>query len=211
MNATRRQSQAALALHEGEQPPRSMGAPVPTTAERDPLAGTQYRTVRSLGRGGMGEVFEAIHVALNKTVVVKLLHSTIADDPRHVDRFRVEAQSLASVESPYLVSVSDFGRTLENRPFFVMERLHGATLRQVLRKRVPHPPAEAIRWTIQILTGLEAAHRRGIVHRDVKLDNLFLCDPMPKREAMVKVLDFGVAKVLQSAGLPFPGPKYATE
>src|SRR5262245_39322750 len=77
MNATRRPSQAALALPEGEQPPRSQVVSLSSTAERDPLAGTQYRTVRSLGRGGMGEVFEAIHVALNKAVVVKLLHTAI--------------------------------------------------------------------------------------------------------------------------------------
>jgi eukaryotic-like serine/threonine-protein kinase len=159
----------------------------------------------------MGEVYEAIHVGLNKPVVVKLLHQAMANDPRYADRLRIEAQTLASVESPYLVSVSDIGCTPEGRSFFVMELLHGATLRQVLDRRGPLRPTEAIQWAIQALTGLAAAHRRGIVHRDVKLDNLFLCDRTPERDPIIKVLDFGVAKVLESAGLPFPGPTYATE
>jgi len=159
----------------------------------------------------MGEVFEAVHVGLNKPVVVKLLHQAMAKDPRFADRLRVEAQTLASLESPFLVSVSDIGCTPDKRPFFAMELLHGATLRQVLDGRGPLKPSVAISLMIQVLTGLSAAHRLGIIHRDVKLDNLFLCQRTPDRGPIVKVLDFGIAKVLQSAGLPFPGPQYATE
>jgi eukaryotic-like serine/threonine-protein kinase len=159
----------------------------------------------------MGEVFEAVHVGLNKPVVVKLLHQAMAKDPRFADRLRVEAQTLASLESPFLVSVSDIGCTPDKRPFFAMELLHGATLRQVLDRRGPLTPSIAISLMIQVLTGLSAAHRLGIIHRDVKLDNLFLCQRTPDRGPIVKVLDFGIAKVLQSAGLPFPGPQYATE
>ncbi len=103
-----------------------------SVAAPDPLAGTQYRAVRRLGSGGMGEVFEAVHVGLNKPVVVKLLHHAMAHDPRFADRLRVEAQTLASLESPFLVSVSDIGCTPDKRPFFAMELLHGATLRQIL-------------------------------------------------------------------------------
>jgi serine/threonine-protein kinase len=163
----------------------------------------------------MGECYEAVHVGLNKRVVVKLLHQAIASDPnvrdRCADRLRVEAQTLASIDSPHLVSVSDIGCTPGNRPYFVMELLRGATLREVLDRRGAIPPAEAIAWTVQVLAGLAVAHRMGIVHRDVKLTNVFLCDATPERQPLVKVLDFGVAKVLRSAGLPFPGPKYATE
>jgi serine/threonine-protein kinase len=159
----------------------------------------------------MGEVFEAVHVGLNKPVVVKLLHQAMAHDPRFADRLRVEAQTLASLESPFLVSVSDIGCTPDKRPFFAMELLHGATLRQVLDGRGPLTPCVAISLMIQVLTGLSAAHRFGIIHRDVKLDNLFLCQRTPDRGPIIKVLDFGIAKVLKSAGLPFPGPQYATE
>jgi serine/threonine protein kinase len=211
MTAPRHSSQAVPAHPGGHASDPSRDGPASSATRRDPLAGTQYRAVRRLGAGGMGEVFEALHVGLNKPVVVKLLHEAIAGNPHHADRLRVEAQTLASVESPHLVSVTDIGCTPEGRPFFVMERLHGATFRKVLDARGALPPEEAIPWIIQVLTGLGAAHQFGIIHRDVKLDNLFLCDPAPKRGPLVKVLDFGVAKVLQSAGLPFPGPKYATE
>jgi serine/threonine-protein kinase len=186
-------------------------APVPTPPPPDPLAGSGYKAIRRLGAGGMGEVFEAIHVGLSKPVVVKLLHQAIARDPRAADRLRVEAQTLASIDSRHLVAVSDIGCTSDGRPFFVMERLRGTTLRKALAARGPLDPVEAIAWTIQVLDGLGAAHRVGIVHRDVKLDNVFLCDATSERGPVVKVLDFGIAKVLHGAGLPFPAPKYATQ
>ena len=180
-------------------------------AESDPLAGTGYTAVRRLGVGGMGEVFEARHMGLGKLVVVKLIHLAIADDPKFADRLRVEAQALASVSSPHLVSVSDIGRTPDGRAFFVMERLQGVTFRHALAERGPIHPHEAITWTIQVLDGLEVAHRAGIIHRDIKLDNVFLCDPVAGQAPIVKVLDFGVAKVAQGADASFPAPKYATE
>jgi serine/threonine-protein kinase len=157
----------------------------------------------------MGEVVEAVHLGLGKHVVVKLLHTASADDPRLADRLRIEAQILASVSSPHLVAVSDIGRTPDGRPFFVMEYLRGATLRTVLTQRGPIRPHEAIEWTIQVLSGLAVAHRAGIVHRDIKLENVFLCDPVGDQPAIVKVLDFGIAKVIQEVG--FERPKYATE
>jgi serine/threonine-protein kinase len=157
----------------------------------------------------MGEVVEAVHLGLCKHVVVKLLHTASADDPRLADRLRVEAQVLASVSSPHLVTVSDIGRTPDGRPFFVMEYLQGATLRTVLTQRGPIRPHEAIEWTIQVLSGLAVAHRAGIVHRDIKLENVFLCDPVGDQPAIVKVLDFGIAKVIHAVG--FDAPKYATE
>jgi len=180
-------------------------------AESDPLAGTGYTAVRRLGVGGMGEVFEARHMGLGKLVVVKLIHLAIADDPKFADRLRVEAQALASVSSPHLVSVTDIGRTPDGRAFFVMERLQGVTFRHALAERGPIHPREAITWTIQVLDGLEVANRAGIIHRDIKLDNVFLCDPVAGQAPIVKVLDFGVAKVVQSTDASFPAPKYATE
>jgi serine/threonine-protein kinase len=150
-------------------------------------------------------------MGLRKPVVVKILREVIACDPGQADRLRLEAQTLASLESPHLVSVTDIGRTSDQRPFFVMERLKGRTLRQLLHERGVVPPADAVEWTIQVLVGLSAAHRIGVIHRDVKLDNVFLCERTTERGPIVKVLDFGIAKVLQSAALPFPGPQFATE
>ncbi|XXY53924.1 serine/threonine-protein kinase [Sorangium sp. So ce269] len=164
------------------------------------LYGTPYRPVRRLGRGGMGEVIEAAHVGLDKPVVVKLLHRDLNREPRLVERMRVEAQSLARLAHPNLVTVTDFGRTAEGRTFLVMERLHGRTLREELAARGALPALEAIDLVTQTLAGLAAAHGAGIVHRDVKLDNLFVCDADAQGRRMVKVLDFGIAKVVASAG-----------
>lgn len=180
--------------------------PRPTVAlsgdPHDPLDGTPYRTLVRLGGGGMGEVFEAEHRGLRKRVVVKLLHRELAHDPRFADRLRVEAQALAVVSSPHVVSVTDLGRTPGGRAYLVMERLHGRTLREELEARGPLPIVEAIGITRQVLAGLAAAHRLGIIHRDVKLDNVFLCAPGELGVPVVKVLDFGIAKVLHAAPSP---------
>ncbi len=164
------------------------------------LSSTPYRILGELGRGGMGTVFEAEHIALEKRVVVKLLHPQLAGEPRLVERLRREARSLARLASPFVVAVSDMGRTADGGTYVVMERLVGRTLRQELRERGALPLHEAIGWTRQVLSGLGAAHRIGIVHRDVKLDNLFLCDATDEEPRRLKLLDFGIAKVLGHPG-----------
>ncbi|KYF84562.1 protein kinase, partial [Sorangium cellulosum] len=164
------------------------------------LYGTPYRPVRRLGRGGMGEVIEAAHVGLDKPVVVKLLHRDLNREPRLVERMRVEAQSLARLAHPNLVMVTDFGRTAEGRTFLVMERLYGRTMREELAARGALPPLEALDLVTQTLAGLAAAHGAGIVHRDVKLENLFVCDADARGRRVVKVLDFGIAKVVAPRG-----------
>ncbi|WP_438008002.1 serine/threonine-protein kinase [Sorangium sp. So ce321] len=206
----------------------------------DALEGTPYRALRALGRGGMGEVIEAEHRALRKRVVVKLVRRALAHDPRFADRLRVEARALAAVSSPHVVAVLDLGETPAGHPYFVMERLEGTTLGEELERRGALPVAEAIELVRQVLAGLSAAHRVGLVHRDVKLDNVFLCAPgaaAPGGARVAKVLDFGVAKVLDRgvakvldrgvaklldrgvvegaarvrSPLPVPGPAYPTE
>jgi eukaryotic-like serine/threonine-protein kinase len=163
----------------------------------DPLFGTPYRSILVLGRGGMGEVIEAEHLPLGRRVVVKLIHPHLADDPRFCDRLRVEARSLSLISHPNVVAVSDFGRTPGGRPFVVMERLRGRTLGQELRARGALPVAEAIHVVRQVLAGLTAAHAQGIVHRDVKAENVFLCEG-----GLVKLLDFGVVKILPEDSAP---------
>ncbi|HVK66506.1 MAG TPA: protein kinase [Polyangium sp.] len=170
------------------------------------LDGTPYRFLAPLGRGGMGDVVEAEHVALGKRVVVKLLQERHASRPDFVDRMRIEAQALAKISHPNLVQVTDFGQTAEGRTFLVMERLHGRNLREELEQRQFFPVAEAIDVTRQALAGLAAAHDAGVVHRDAKLDNLFLCDAPDGGRRQVKVLDFGVAKVINVTGDNTPLP-----
>jgi serine/threonine-protein kinase len=169
------------------------------------LDGTSYRFLAPLGRGAMGDVVLAEHVALGKPVVVKLLQERHAARPDFADRMRIEAQALANISHPNLVQVTDFGQTAEGRTYLVMERLHGRNLREELEDRGPLPVLEAIDIVRQALAGLSAAHAAGIVHRDVKLENLFLCDPVEGRRT-VKVLDFGVAKVIAVTGESTPAP-----
>jgi len=153
----------------------------------------------------MGEVIEAEHVGLAKPVVVKLLHPDLSGDPRLIERMRLEAQVLARLSHPNLVTVTDFGRTAEGRTYLAMERLYGRTFRDELAARGPLPPLEALDRVTQALAGLAAAHGAGVVHRDVTLDNLFLCDPDAEGRRSVKVLDFGVAKLV-AVGLGAPAP-----
>src|SRR4051812_13497338 len=155
----------------------------------------------------MGEVVEAEHRALGKTVVVKLLQRDLARRPDLVDRMRLEGQTLARLEHENLVAVLDLQVTPEGRPYLVMERLRGRTLREELAARGALPPAEAVAFARQALSGLGAAHYVGIVHRDVTLANLFLCDPRPGTTGRVlKLLDFGLVKVVSSAGGRAPRP-----
>lgn len=190
--------------------PAAAGAP---SAKIDPLEGTPYRVIGMLARGGMGDVLDAEHRALNKRVVVKVLREELADDPNFVDRLRVEAQSLAAISHPNIVSVSDFGQAQNGRSYIVMERLYGRTLQEELRARKAIPVQEAIGIMIQILAGLGAAHRLGIIHRDLKLDNVIICDSVDQAPPVVKVLDFSIVKVLSSEGSPpsVKGPICPTE
>ena len=166
----------------------------------DLLCGTNYSVRGIIGCGAMGLVVEAEHVALGVVVVVKLLHKELASRPDFVERMRLEAQALARLRSPHLVTVTDFSATPSGQPFLVMERLHGATLAEELAARGPFPVSEAIDITQQVLAGLEVAHAAGIVHRDIKPANVFLCrSESPGARRTVKILDFGIAKVLASA------------
>ncbi len=183
----------------------------PTSIALDPLVGTPYRSIAPIGRGATGEVVEAEHRALGKTVAVKLLQRDLAGRPDVVDRMRLEGQTLARLEHENLVAVLDLQVTMEGRPYLVMERLRGRTLREELEVRGALPAAEAIDLARQALAGLGAAHEAGVVHRDVTLANLFLCEPRAGAVGRVlKLLDFGLAKVLGSAGGRAPKPLSAS-
>lgn len=166
--------------------------------DRDPLAGTAYRFVGPLGQGAIGEVVEAEHVALGHRVAVKLLRSDLLLRFEVRDRLRLEAQACARVRHENLVAVTDFGETLDGRPFLVMERLYGRSLAEELRARGSLPVDEAVEIARQALAGLAAAHAALLVHRDLKPDNLFL-SALSGGKFRLKVLDFGLAKLLETA------------
>lgn len=191
--------------------------PSPRAVASDPLrralVGTWYRASRRLGRGGMGDVYEAQHVGLAQAFVVKVLQKRYVHDAHLVDRMRVEAQVLAALSHPNLVRVTDFGCTADGRPFFAMPRLLGRTLFDELEARRVLPVAEAVDIALQALAGLGAAHAAGLVHRDVKAGNIFLCDSDASGARCVKVLDFGLVKVQgeTSANLRHVRPQFRTE
>lgn len=179
----------------------SIDARATTAPGGDPLEGSSYRSIRRLGAGGMGEVLEAEHRALGHRVVVKVLRDELAVRRDMLDRMRVEAQALARIRHPHLVMVTDFGHARSGLPFIVMELLTGMSLRDALCARAALPVAEAAEIGRQILLGLSAAHAAGLVHRDIKPDNVFLCATEDRRP-FVKVLDFGIVKIAQAGRDP---------
>ena len=161
----------------------------------DPFTGTQYRATTLLGRGGMGEVYEVEHAVTGVLMAAKVLLPELASVEPLADRMRVEAQALGRLQHPNIVSVTDFARTGDGRPFYVMQRLQGHTVGEELEARGSLSVGDAVDIVRQLLRALSAAHALGLVHRDVKADNLFLHEE-PDGSRVVKVLDFGVTKVL---------------
>jgi eukaryotic-like serine/threonine-protein kinase len=154
----------------------------------------RYRIDRELGRGGMAVVLAASHITIGAPVAVKVLHASTAAKRTAVDRFLTEARAIAAVQHPNVVRVSDYGELSDGRPFMVMEYLRGRDLARDLEGSAPLPWSTVKPILLQVCAALQAAHDVGIVHRDVKPQNIFLLDdgaPFTR----VKVLDFGIAKV----------------
>jgi serine/threonine-protein kinase len=176
--------------------------------EPDPFEGTPYRVVGMMRRGGTADLYEVVHRELGNRFALKLLSVVLAEDRQAQDRMRVDGQSLAALQGhPHLVSVFGFDYTDDVRPYLVMERLYGVDLRDELSRRGRLPVNEALRHVREAANGLGAAHERGIVHRDVKPENLFLLLP----ERSIKVLDFGLAKILDSTRASVTPLRYPTE
>ena len=149
-----------------------------------------YDVLGLLGAGGMGEVYRARDPVLKRDVAIKVLPSFVLHDPDRLRRFEKEAQAAAALNHPNILAVYRFG-VFEGAPFLVSELLVGETLRQQL-ERGPLPVRKAIDMGVQVAHGLAAAHEKGIVHRDLKPENLFVT-----RDGRVKILDFGLAKLMQ--------------
>jgi len=153
----------------------------------------KYRLGRMLGEGGMGAVYEAVHVDLQKRVALKLLSPQIATNPTSVKRFKREARAAAAVKHDNVVSVTDTGTDDDGVPFIVMELLEGESLSSLLHRERVLPPEIAVPIIMQILGGLGAAHEQGVVHRDLKPPNIFITKA-PDGGYRVKILDFGISK-----------------
>ena len=161
------------------------------------LAG-KYRIDERLNEGGMGTVYRATHVLMEKTVAIKVLRPSLAADEKIVARFSREARAASRISHPNALSVTDFGEDENGIVFLVMEFLSGRTLKQVIRDDGPLPLPRVVEIIRQVGDALNAAHAQGVVHRDLKSDNIMLIDTMAGDHA--KVLDFGIAKINEPNG-----------
>ncbi|WP_437281484.1 protein kinase [Sorangium sp. So ce375] len=172
----------------------------------------KYRLVRLIGDGGMGSVYEARHEVLGTTVALKFLHPELSRRSGLVQRFLQEARVSAQIQSAHVVRVSDVDQTASGLAFIVMEYLEGKTLQTLYEElyragvRLGYP--DALEYAMQMLEGVEAAHRAGVVHRDLKPDNVIITKTA-KGEPLIKLLDFGIAKLKVTGeldrGLTRPG------
>lgn len=164
------------------------------------IPGTRYRVLEKMAEGAMGAVYAAEHVDLEKRVALKALLAEIASSPQAIERLRAEARAASKIGSPFICDVTDFGSLPGGEVFFVMEYLPGRSLAQVLDDPAETmDPARAIGILRQVCKALGAAHEQGIVHLDIKPDNVMLVDSARRRDA-VKVVDFGVAGLIDQAG-----------
>ena len=164
----------------------------------------RYRLDEVIASGGMGTVYRATDLRLNRRVAVKVLHEHFAGDPRFVERFRREARSVAALSHPNIASVFDYGEG-EDRHFIVMELIEGADLAKVMRSDAPLAPDSATRIAVEMCAALGHAHAAGVVHRDVKPGNVIIGN-----DDRVKVTDFGIARAAGDSTLTATGSMLGT-
>jgi eukaryotic-like serine/threonine-protein kinase len=157
----------------------------------------RYRIMSKLGEGGMGEVYAAEHVHIEKRFAIKLLRQEIVSNPEAVTRFRQEARSSSSIGHRNIIAIEDFGQLADGRIYMCMELLNGAALNDMITQ--PMAVDRLLNIMIQTGHGLAAAHAKGIVHRDMKPENIFVTIT-PNGEDIPKILDFGIAKVSGNEG-----------
>jgi serine/threonine protein kinase len=160
----------------------------------------RYRLLQMLGKGGMGTVYLAQHVALARTFAVKLLNPRYAARADIAERFLQEARAVSKIEHDNVVGVTDFGTTADGAAFLVMEHLRGESLGALCKREAPLPWPRVRHIMLQLCRALQAAHDAGVVHRDIKLDNVLRTERGGDRD-FIKVLDFGLAKLQTGGGL----------
>ena len=168
-------------------------------ASDDPLEGAlldgRYRVATKIATGGTSTVYRGLDTRLDRPVALKVMDSRYAGDQQFLTRFQLEARTVARLKDPGLVAVYDQGLDARH-PFLVMELVEGGTLRELLAERGPMPPHAVAAVLRPVLGGLAAAHRAGLVHRDVKPENVLISD-----EGEVKIADFGLVRAVAAAGI----------
>ncbi|HET7511086.1 MAG TPA: protein kinase [Solirubrobacterales bacterium] len=170
----------------------------------------RYETGEKLGTGGMSNVYKATDLILERTVAVKVLAEHLSDDERFVERFRREALAVARLIHPNIVQVYDTGED-RDRHYIVMEYVAGRSGAQILQRSGPVEPEVAAEIGVQACAGLDYAHRRGIIHRDVKPGNLMIVGgPVGGGEMIVKLTDFGIARAIEQTRITQVGSVVGT-
>ncbi len=176
----------------------SMSQPGPIGSRLD-----RYQVESLLGAGGFGAVYKARHVHTDALVALKVLKRHLGADPGMVERFLREARAAAAVGSDHIVRVLDAGQSTEGMTFLALELLEGVDLKDLASNEAPLPAMRVVLLCLQVLDGLEAAHRKGIVHRDMKPANAFVVRKVDERgtdKDFVKLLDFGISKMHAESG-----------
>ncbi|TPV93952.1 MAG: hypothetical protein B7733_17730 [Myxococcales bacterium FL481] len=196
-----RVSARANAVRQGDG--RGPGPTEPPADRGDHVVGCvldgRYRIDARIGEGGMGTVYRATHLLIEKAVAVKLLRPGHARRDDVAARFMQEARLASRVKHPNVVDVFDFGRAPDEAPYYVMELLAGTTLAAALDRKGALAPRRALEIALAVANGLAAAHRQGVVHRDLKPDNVFLCTDATG-SGTVKIIDFGIARMPEEPG-----------
>lgn len=178
------------------------------------LAG-RYEIQQVIGGGGMGLVYKARHVMMNRIVAIKMLHHHLTNSPEALKRFQLEAQAASCLSLPNILTIYDFGVSDEGQPFMVMDYLEGTSLADVLDQEKRLSVQRSLNIFIQCCAGLAHAHQKGVLHRDLKPSNIMLVNYGEDQADFVKIVDFGIAKLLNrtdgaSANLTRTGEVYGS-
>ena len=161
--------------------------------QRGTILSNRYEIIERIGAGGMSIVYKAKCNKLQRYVAIKVLREEFASDEEFVSRFRVEAQSAASLSHPNIVSIYDVGYE-DNTHYIVMEYIHGKTLKQMIEEEAPFTSSKVLNVALDIASALQHAHKKNIIHRDIKPQNILITD-----EGVLKVADFGIARAVDSS------------
>lgn len=163
------------------------------------LVGNRYEIIEEIGKGGMAVVYKAKCLVLNRYVALKVLRPEFREDKDFIHRFKAEAQSAGALSHPNIVSIYDVGQD-GDLDYIVMEYVEGVTLKQYIDAKGVIPWKEAVDYAAQICSGLEHAHKKGIIHKDIKPHNIIIT-----REGTLKITDFGIAKVMSTSTISTGG------
>jgi serine/threonine-protein kinase len=173
------------------------------TVSVDQLIGTtladKYLVMSEIGRGGMSIVYKGKHTLMDRIVAIKMLQSQLVADPTSTKRFQQEAQAVSCLAHPNVIGVFDFGIAPTGQPYLVMDFLVGESLADIIKRDNHVPEKRAIGLFMQACDALEHAHKKGVIHRDLKSSNIMIIDAEGKPDT-IKVVDFGIAKLMPSSG-----------